>query len=307
MRSRRPHAVVRLIEAGHRVVLTHGNGPQVGAPCSPGPNSPPRMPTACRSIAASRATQGEIGYVLQYAMWQAMQQEGLNDPGRVARDAGARRQQRSGIPEPDQADRPVLYAGRRGPLPRSVRLGDRRRSLAGDSGGSSPRPSRRRSSNWKRSARAWTAAWSSSPPAGEVCRCSTTTISPKGVEAVIDKDHTSAILACQLKADVFAIATDVEKVCLDLQETDPAAAGPADGRRMPALSSRTDSFPPGSMGPKITAALIFLERGGRKPSSPISEHLFDAVMDGEVARELTMCPHSDCVGTERSCAVITRR
>ncbi len=73
------NAVVRLIQAGHRVVLTHGNGPQVGA-----------MLTRTELAAAHAyrlpldvcvaTTQGEIGYVLQYAMWQAMQQADLHVP-----------------------------------------------------------------------------------------------------------------------------------------------------------------------------------------------------------------------------------
>src|SRR5512135_547433 len=72
-------AVVRLIKAGYRVVLTHGNGPQVGAVLTRSELAAAyayRMPLDC-SVAA---TQGEIGYVLQYAMWQRMQEEGLHVP-----------------------------------------------------------------------------------------------------------------------------------------------------------------------------------------------------------------------------------
>ncbi|MER3523811.1 MAG: hypothetical protein C4326_07005 [Ignavibacteria bacterium] len=64
--------VVRLIKAGHRVVLTHGNGPQVGAALMRSKLAARhayRMPLdACVAV-----TQGEIGYSLQYAMWQMMQ------------------------------------------------------------------------------------------------------------------------------------------------------------------------------------------------------------------------------------------
>src|SRR5512136_1807141 len=72
-------AVVRLIRTGHRVVLTHGNGPQVGSMLVRSELAAAhayRMPLDC----CVAATQGEIGYVLQYAMWQAMQQEGLDVP-----------------------------------------------------------------------------------------------------------------------------------------------------------------------------------------------------------------------------------
>ena len=72
-------AVVRLIRAGHRVVLTHGNGPQVGAQLIRSESAAAhayRLPLDC----CVASTQGEVGYVLQYAMWQMMQAEGLNTP-----------------------------------------------------------------------------------------------------------------------------------------------------------------------------------------------------------------------------------
>lgn len=73
------NVVVKLIKADHRVVLTHGNGPQVGAMLVRSELAAAhayRMPLDC----GVAATQGEIGYVLQYAMWQAMQAEGLSTP-----------------------------------------------------------------------------------------------------------------------------------------------------------------------------------------------------------------------------------
>ncbi len=72
-------AVVRLIRAGYRVVLTHGNGPQVGAQLIRSESAASdayRLPLDC----CVASTQGEIGYVLQYAMWQRMQAEGLKTP-----------------------------------------------------------------------------------------------------------------------------------------------------------------------------------------------------------------------------------
>jgi carbamate kinase len=98
----------------------------------------------------------------------------------------------------------------------------------------------------------------------------------KGVEAVIDKDHTSAILASQLGADFFAIETDEEMVCLNY--------GKPSQRKLPLLTVgecrrylAEGEFPEGSMGPKIRAAMIFLARGGGESVITDSEHLFDAV------------------------------
>jgi carbamate kinase len=98
----------------------------------------------------------------------------------------------------------------------------------------------------------------------------------KGVEAVIDKDHTSAILARQLDADVFAIATDVDHVFLDF--------GKPTQRPIDSLTIRQcrryleeGQFPPGSMGPKITAAIKYLELGGKRVVITDHAHLLEAV------------------------------
>ena len=65
-------AVVRLISAGHHVVLTHGNGPQVGAGLTRSEMAAPHSYRMPLDVCVA-ATQGEIGYYLQYAMWQMMQ------------------------------------------------------------------------------------------------------------------------------------------------------------------------------------------------------------------------------------------
>jgi carbamate kinase len=96
------------------------------------------------------------------------------------------------------------------------------------------------------------------------------------VEAVIDKDHTSAILASQLEADVFAIATDEPAVFLDYRKPSQRAVD-----RLTADQCRqylaAGQFPAGSMGPKITAALVYLERGGHTALITNAQHLLDAL------------------------------
>jgi carbamate kinase len=86
----------------------------------------------------------------------------------------------------------------------------------------------------------------------------------EGVAAVIDKDHASGLLANVLGADAFIISTAVEKVALhfgtpeqewvDRLTLDEARARLAEGIH----------FAPGSMAPKIQAAIDFLERGGEE-------------------------------------------
>ncbi|MHA2007781.1 MAG: carbamate kinase [Promethearchaeota archaeon] len=84
-----------------------------------------------------------------------------------------------------------------------------------------------------------------------------------GVEAVIDKDLASAKLAEQINADILLIATDVEKVSLNYgtpNQEDLDDLLVSDAKRY----LEADQFPPGSMGPKIQAVINFLESGGER-------------------------------------------
>jgi len=98
----------------------------------------------------------------------------------------------------------------------------------------------------------------------------------KGVEAVIDKDLTSAILASRLGADTFAIVTGEEHVYLDYGKPAQRAL-----HRVTDVDCRRwlgeGQFPEGSMGPKIQAALAYLDRQGREVVITDIEHLLPAV------------------------------
>jgi carbamate kinase len=84
----------------------------------------------------------------------------------------------------------------------------------------------------------------------------------RGVEAVIDKDLTAAVLARQLGASTLIIATDVEAVVADRGTPAARPIGEISVARMRALA-RDGQFPAGSMGPKVEAACRFAEGGGR--------------------------------------------
>lgn len=85
----------------------------------------------------------------------------------------------------------------------------------------------------------------------------------RGVPAVIDKDMTSAMLAAEIGAGVLVMLTGVERVAIDFGKPAERAID-----RMTMAEARCHyadgQFPPGSMGPKIQAALRYLERGGRR-------------------------------------------
>jgi len=82
-----------------------------------------------------------------------------------------------------------------------------------------------------------------------------------GVEAVIDKDRASAFLARKLKADYFIISTDAEKVCLNYKEPNQIML---DNLTLAEAKQYLNDgqFPPGNMGPKIEAVIDFLSNGG---------------------------------------------
>jgi carbamate kinase len=267
-------AVVRLIRAGHRVVLTHGNGPQVGAMLTRSELAAAhayRMPLDC----CVASTQGEIGYVLQYAMWQAMQAEGLTTPvvSLVTQVLVDRHDPAFELPTKpigpfytrDVAERyrdlfewVVVEDSNRGyrrvvpsPEPKEIIELEAIRAcvdrglvvIAGGGGG--------------------------------IPVFNDHDIS-KGVEAVIDKDLTSAILALQLRADLFVIATHVEKVYLDYRKPTQRAVDSLSLSECRGFME-AGQFPAGSMGPKIAAAMVFIGRGGREAIITDHEHLFDAV------------------------------
>jgi len=268
------NVVVKLIKAGHRVVLTHGNGPQVGACLVRSELAAAhayRMPLDC----CVAATQGEIGYVLQYAMWQALQLEGLNTPvvslvTQVLVD--------SADPAFRRPTKPV------GPFFTQDEARRYRDIFNWDIVEDSSRGFRRVVASPEPQAIVELEAIKACVDRGLVVIAGGGGGVPvfndhdieKGVEAVIDKDHTSAILAAQLQADVFAIDTDEEMVCLDYRKPSQ--------RKLPQLTVEEcrrylgeGQFPEGSMGPKIKAAMVFLEKGGREAVITNSAHLIDAI------------------------------
>ena len=81
----------------------------------------------------------------------------------------------------------------------------------------------------------------------------------RGMEAVVDKDATAALLATALDADVLLILTDVPAVRTDWPSPDGHDIRHATPAQLGAMT-----FPPGSMGPKVAAAARFVTRTGRR-------------------------------------------
>jgi carbamate kinase len=106
----------------------------------------------------------------------------------------------------------------------------------------------------------------------------------RGVEAVIDKDLASSVLAQEIKADIFVIASDVQGAAINWGQDDQKML-----RKTPLAEMKKyvdeGQFPAGSMGPKVDAVMQFTEATGNRG---IICHLEDIekAMAGEAGTEI---------------------
>ena len=101
-----------------------------------------------------------------------------------------------------------------------------------------------------------------------------------GVEAVIDKDLASELLAREVEADVFVMATDVDGVYVEW--------GTPDQRRLDEVTVdelKAGEFAAGSMGPKVAAAVRFVERTGKRAAIGGLADI-EKIVDGEAGTQI---------------------
>ncbi|TFV62087.1 UNVERIFIED_ORG: carbamate kinase [Bacillus sp. AZ43] len=108
----------------------------------------------------------------------------------------------------------------------------------------------------------------------------------RGVEAVIDKDLTAAILAREVDADTLVIATDVPNVMVGFGTPAQRPLGRVTVAELRAHAAEGE-FARGSMGPKVEAALRFVEGGGSRAVITSLEHIADAVSGDDAGTVLT--------------------
>jgi len=99
----------------------------------------------------------------------------------------------------------------------------------------------------------------------------------QGVEAVIDKDYAAGLLAREVKVDLFIILTGVERVTINFGRPDQQ---PFDILTIEEAQRYLDEgqFPPGSMGPKIKAAIEYIKAGGKEVLITSAGHLKAALI-----------------------------
>jgi carbamate kinase len=102
----------------------------------------------------------------------------------------------------------------------------------------------------------------------------------KGVEAVIDKDKAGNILAQSVGANIFLILTDVDHAKINFGKEDESRVGKIRVEAAQALYDK-GHFLKGSMGPKVQAAIRFVEAGGERAIITSLEKAADA-LKGEI-------------------------
>jgi carbamate kinase len=106
----------------------------------------------------------------------------------------------------------------------------------------------------------------------------------RGVEAVIDKDLASSILAQEIKADIFVIASDVKGAAVDWKKPTQKILRKV---KMAELEKyvQEGQFPPGSMGPKVEAIRQFSKATGKRGIICQLEDI-EAAINGDAGTEI---------------------
>ena len=264
------HHIAQIVEAGHRVVVTHGNGPQVGFIVR-------RSELARHELhevpldSCDADTQGAIGYMIQQSLENEFTRRGTARgwPSRSSR-RWRWRPHDPAFTHPVQAHRVVHGRSHRA----RARAAQERWTIAEDAGRGwrrvvpSPDPVRIVELEAIRTlvdaGFVVTAVGGGGIPVvrderGEL----------HGVEAVIDKDLASALLATALGADQFVISTGVDRVYLDYRNADAARRSIASRVDEAAALPRRGPVRRRAAWRRRSASLIrYLEAGGTRASSP---------------------------------------
>lgn len=274
--------LAEIIRHGYRLVVVHGNGPQVGNILIQAEEASTKIPPQSLDVAVAQ-TEGSIGFMLQQAIRNRLETVGLGgdvatiltevevDPADVA------------FKRPTKPIGPFFTRYRAEALERD--LGWTMREDAGRGWRHvvpSPRPLRILNIDTVRhmldAAAVVIAAGGGGIPVvrGRDGQW-------RGIEAVIDKDFASALLARELGAEIFIVLTNVAKVSTDFGKPSQKAIDRmtvAEAERLLA----DGQFPAGSMGPKVEAAVQFARASGRQVLITNVEHLREALegRDGTV-------------------------
>ncbi len=255
--------LMTLVERGYELVITYGNGPQVGNLLLQQESSPDDVPAMPLDVLVAQ-TEGWLGYILQQALLNHLRSRHMR---RFVVTVVTQVLVEPDDPAFRDPSKPI------GPFLDQAAAEERARTLG-----------------WKikeDAGRGWRRLVPSPQPVEVVQRLSIAdtvaqghivlaaggggipivrdeeTRAYRGVEAVIDKDLTSAVLAADIGADLFVILTSVPQVYTDFGGPNEKALGALTLQQIETLRD-AGHFPRGSMGPKINAIINYLRTGGTR-------------------------------------------
>ena len=271
-------SLMTLIERDYNLVVTHGNGPQVGNLLLQNELTRDNVPSMPLDVLVAN-TEGFLGYVLQQALLNHLRSRQIKryvvtmiTQVLVERDDPA-------FQNPSKPIGPFLT--REQAEERRDRLGWK---ILDDAGRgwrrlvASPRPTRVVQRLMIRdSARAGHIVVACGGGGIPIVRRQSDN-AYEGVEAVIDKDLTSSVLAAEIGAELLIILTDVPQAYVHYGKPEQKALGAVTLEEIEGLQAE-GHFAKGSMGPKVEAIVNFLKAGGKRGLITSPARLADA-MDG---------------------------
>ncbi|AMW98971.1 carbamate kinase [Rummeliibacillus sp. G93] len=276
--------VLKLVEQGNTVVITHGNGPQVGNSLIKSQMAESVIPNYPLDVLDAE-TEGNLGYLIQQAFKNKMTEKNINKTVATVITQSVVSQDDPAFENPTKPIGPFFTKEEADRISAEENV-----SFVEDSGRgyrrvvASPKPTRIVEKEaiealLEKDITVVTAGGGGIPVIEENGML-------KGVEAVIDKDFASALLAADINADYLFILTGVEQVAIHFGT--PQQQNLLEMTIDEALRYMDEGhFPKGSMGPKIEAAILFLKKGGKNVVITSIDKLQEA-LEGKTGTRVTL-------------------